>query len=218
MRDIPEALTARIESGAATMCHAWIVTLTDGGRVGFTDHDEALEIEGTVCRAACGWTAGAAHQELGLEAGQASAEGVLDVEGPVETDIQAGRWDGARVETWRVDWSEPTLRVRLGVGEVRRVILAGQRITLEMEGPMARLDRVVGRTFSRLCDAALGDARCGVDLQAFPGLSCDKRFETCRDVFGNAASFRGFPDMPGDDFVFARPGEGGRHDGGSRRS
>lgn len=30
---------------------------------------------------------------------------------------------------------------------------------------------------------------------------CDKQFATCRDVFGNARHFRGFPHMPGDDFV-----------------
>lgn len=30
---------------------------------------------------------------------------------------------------------------------------------------------------------------------------CDKHFATCRDRFQNAANFRGFPDMPGNDFV-----------------
>lgn len=217
MRDVPEALAARIESEAARLCHAWIVTLKDGAKLGFTDHDRDLQIEGAICRAGCGWTAGAAHQELGLEAGLASAEGVLDVEGPVEADIVSGRWDGAEVQTWRMDWSEPALRVRTGVGLVRRMIRAGDRLTLEMQGPLARLDMVAGRTFGRLCDAVLGDARCGVETAAFPGQGCDKRFGTCGGTFGNAANFRGFPDMPGDDFLFARPTEGGRHDGGSRR-
>ena len=217
MRDVPEALATRIESGAAQLCHAWIVTLTDGGRLGFTDHDRDLDVEGVVCRAACGWTAGAAHQELGLDPGLASTEGVLDVDGLVRAEIAAGRWDGARVETWRLDWSEPSLGVRIGVGQVSRMITSGDRLTLELEGPMARLDRMVGRCFSRLCDAALGDDRCGVDVEAFPGQGCDKRFETCRRTFANAINFRGFPDIPGDDFLFARPGEGGRHDGGSRR-
>lgn len=30
---------------------------------------------------------------------------------------------------------------------------------------------------------------------------CDKRIETCRTRFANAVNFRGFPDMPGNDFV-----------------
>jgi uncharacterized phage protein (TIGR02218 family) len=45
---------------------------------------------------------------------------------------------------------------------------------------------------------------------------CDKRFETCVARFDNAVNFRGFPHMPGNDFVigYPVPGEPG-HDGGS---
>jgi uncharacterized phage protein (TIGR02218 family) len=45
---------------------------------------------------------------------------------------------------------------------------------------------------------------------------CDKRFETCRQKFANSANFRGFPHMPGNDFVMrlAHQGEAGM-DGGS---
>lgn len=32
---------------------------------------------------------------------------------------------------------------------------------------------------------------------------CDKQFATCRDKFSNAVNFRGFPHMPGDDFVMS---------------
>jgi uncharacterized phage protein (TIGR02218 family) len=34
---------------------------------------------------------------------------------------------------------------------------------------------------------------------------CDKRFTTCRDRFANAANFRGFPHIPGNDFVISYP-------------
>ena len=37
---------------------------------------------------------------------------------------------------------------------------------------------------------------------------CDRRFATCRDKFGNAANFRGFPHMPGNDFVIRMPRQG----------
>jgi uncharacterized phage protein (TIGR02218 family) len=45
---------------------------------------------------------------------------------------------------------------------------------------------------------------------------CDKAFSTCRDRFDNVANFRGFPHMPGNDFVMRYPlqGEPG-NDGGS---
>jgi uncharacterized phage protein (TIGR02218 family) len=44
---------------------------------------------------------------------------------------------------------------------------------------------------------------------------CDKRFPTCQEKFANAVNFRGFPHMPGNDFIttIARPGDPG-NDGG----
>jgi uncharacterized phage protein (TIGR02218 family) len=44
---------------------------------------------------------------------------------------------------------------------------------------------------------------------------CDKRAETCRKKFDNLLNFRGFPLIPGDDWVTAYPKEGGNHDGSS---
>lgn len=40
---------------------------------------------------------------------------------------------------------------------------------------------------------------------------CDKTLATCRDRFGNVDNFRGFPDIPGNDFVmsYPTPGMGG---------
>lgn len=44
---------------------------------------------------------------------------------------------------------------------------------------------------------------------------CDKRFATCRDRFSNAVNFRGFPHIPGNDFVtrYAVSGEPGNTGG-----
>ncbi len=47
---------------------------------------------------------------------------------------------------------------------------------------------------------------------------CDKRFETCRAKFANSLNFRGFPHMPGNDAVQARPIAGELLDGSSRFS
>ena len=47
---------------------------------------------------------------------------------------------------------------------------------------------------------------------------CDKRFETCRAKFANTLNFRGFPHMPGNDAVQARPVAGEPLDGSSRFS
>ncbi len=210
MRDIPEALADRIESGAARLCHAWIVTRANGERLGFTDHDRALEVDGVACSPSDGWGVGAAEAEAGGTAGSATAEGA------VGDGFDPATFDGAEVTLWRVDWSEPTLKVRVWVGTMSRLTLADGAFKAELEGPAAKLDRAVGRTYGRACDARFRDARCGVAGDAFPGMSCDKRWRTCVDEFDNGANFRGFPHVPGDDFIAAVPVEGGRHDGGKR--
>ncbi len=37
---------------------------------------------------------------------------------------------------------------------------------------------------------------------------CDKRFATCRDRFANTENFRGFPHIPGNDFIMSYPSAG----------
>lgn len=217
MRDIPEEMAARLESGAATLCHAWVMRRADGLALGFTDHDRDLVVDGATCRAGSGWTAGAAESGVGLAAGSISAAGGLDGEAITAADIEAGLYDRAKVALWRVDWARPDLAVRLWMANLTRIRREGEAFTAELEGPLAALERVVGRTYGRDCDAVLGDGRCRVDLAAFPGASCDKRWATCTGVFANGINFQGFPDLPGDDFLLATPVEGGRHDGGSRR-
>ncbi|QHQ37292.1 DUF2163 domain-containing protein [Algicella marina] len=46
---------------------------------------------------------------------------------------------------------------------------------------------------------------------------CDKRAQTCRKKFNNFLNFRGFPHMPGDDWVTAYPRQDEVHDGSVRR-
>ena len=217
MRTIPEEMTARIESGAAGLCYAWVLRRADGVELGFNDHDRDLIVEGGLCRAASGWTAGAADSAVGFSAGAAAVAGGLDDAAITDADVEAGLYDGASVTLWRVDWDRPDLRVRLWSATLARIRREGAGFTVELEGPMARLERVVGRTYGRDCDAMLGDGRCGIDLEAFPGAACDKRWATCVGKFANGVNFQGFPDIPGDDFLTAAPVDGGRHDGGSRR-
>ncbi|PVM90760.1 baseplate hub domain-containing protein [Caulobacter endophyticus] len=216
MRAVDAALAARIESGAAGLCHAWVLTRLDGTVLGFTDHDRDLAVAGVACRAASGWTAGAAQSESGSGPGLAAALGALDDAAITAADIEAGLYDGARVVCRRVDWRMPDLFVELWRAKVARLAWTGAAFTAELEGPAAELERVAGRAYARNCDASLGDARCGVDLAAHPGARCDRRWATCREVFSNAANFRGFPSLPGEDFVTLYPSQGEANDGGRR--
>lgn len=208
MRLLPEGLDT------ARLAWAWIVVRSDGMRLGFTDHDRDLVVDGVTCKAGGGWSPGAADSAVGYAPGQASALGVLDAAGITEGDLAAGLYDGARVAALRVDWSAPYRVVRLWTATITAVTREGEAFTAALAGPAADLERVAGRTFTRLCDARLGDERCGIAPAA--GAVCDKRWATCVGTFGNGENFRGFPTSPGEDFLTLYPVEGERNDGGRR--
>ncbi|MFC0283056.1 DUF2163 domain-containing protein [Camelimonas abortus] len=171
MRAIPPGLAERLESDAATLAHCWRLIRADGVVMGFTDHDRDIAFGGVTCRAGAGWLAAGRASEAGFAVGGGEVAGALSSEAITAADIAAGRYDGAQVELWLVDWRDPERRMLLDVattGEIRR---AGDAFHVELRTVMHRLDQTQGRVYGSACDADLGDSRCGVSLDdpAFRG-------------------------------------------------
>jgi uncharacterized phage protein (TIGR02218 family) len=165
MKTLSPALQAHLDSGTTTLAWCWRITRADGGSFGFTDHDRSLVFDGTDFEPESGLTASEIRSGSDLAVDAQDAEGVLRSDRITETDIADGRWDAAQVELWRVNWADTSQRVlmrRGAVGQIRRGRLA---FVAEVRSLAHVLDQSVGRTFQATCDAALGDARCGVDLE-----------------------------------------------------
>lgn len=286
-------LYAHLGSGITTVCHCWLVTRQDGETYGFTDHDRDLSFDGHVFKAASGLSAGALQQTTGLSVDNSEAVGALSDASVSEADLAEGRFDGAEVQAWLVNWADVSARVvafRGNFGEVTRKVGA---FRVELRGLTERLNQVQGLVYQAGCSAVLGDARCGVDLGlaayrasaaiaeidvlgrvriegltgfadqwfergrvevlsgASAGMSvmvkadrltdtgrvldlwhgtgaalvagdtirliagCDRRATTCQAKFANFLNFRGFPHVPGEDWLTSYPVSGGVHDGGS---
>ncbi|MGU9979222.1 DUF2163 domain-containing protein [Phreatobacter sp. HK31-P] len=166
MRAIPPALQARLDSGCTSLATCWIVRRIDGVALGFTDHDRDLVVDGVACRAASGFDGSAAAEKLGFAAGTAEVAGALVDEAITEVDIRAGRYDGARVEVHLVDWSQPDLTVLIRVMTLGAITREGKAFRAELRSLAAALDVERGRLYTPRCPADLGDARCGVALDA----------------------------------------------------
>lgn len=166
MRAVPEAIAAALARGVTTLAHVWRITRRDGEVFAFTDHDWPLSFDDVVAEPAAGLVAGAIEKSLGLSVDTASVSGALSSDAITEHDIARGLWDGARVDLYRVDWSDPTQRVHLFAGRLGEVRRGAQAFEAELRGLQAALNVPVGRVFSRFCDADLGDARCGKDINA----------------------------------------------------
>ena len=169
MRVLSAALAAHLSGDATTTCHAWRVTRRDGTMLGFTEHDHDLAFDGMTFQAASGFSASEAEAGAGLSATADEVAGGFSSDVIREEDLAAGRYDGARVELFRVNWAAPDQHVLLNVREIGEVSRAGGQFRAELRSLAHRLDQPQGRTYGRRCDAALGDARCKVDLSAWQG-------------------------------------------------
>jgi len=286
-------LEAHLRNGYTTVCRCWAVVRRDGVVFGFTDHDQPLEFEGIVFKADTGMTAKALQQTSGLAVDNTEALGALSDAAITEADIVAGRFDGADVRAWLVNWAnvaQRTLQFRGSIGELTR---SGGAFQAELRGLTEALNQPQGRVYQKPCTAVLGDKDCGFafdvpgyvaelpveavedarlfrfdelsgfderwfeygrfkvlsgtaeglvgmikndrqtgagrEIELWEGIraeiasgdlvrieaGCDKRPKTCRLKFSNFLNYRGFPDIPGEDWLMSYPTRGGVNDGGS---
>lgn len=284
-------LYAHLAGGVTTVCRVWSVLRRDGLAFGLTDHDRDLVFDGLTFRADAGVSARALQQGTGLSVDNSEVMGALSHASVAEGDLSAGRFDGAEVRCWLVNWADVADRVELFRGSFGEITRGGDgTFRAELRGLTEALNRVQGRVFHAGCGAVLGDARCRFDLDqpgfhmlapvvdagagqlrladgggfadgwftggrvmvttgAAMGLmaavrrhvvrdgmhlldlwpelpvavtpgdmlrleaGCDRKATTCRQKFGNFLNFRGFPHIPGEDWLSAYPRDGQSHDG-----
>ncbi|WP_425039188.1 DUF2163 domain-containing protein [Primorskyibacter sp. S187A] len=169
---VSEQMQAHLDTGLTTLCRAWAITRADGTIYGFTDHDCTLSFEGVTFRADTGLTALALQQSTGLSVDNTEALGALSDVSLREEDILAGRFDGASVQAWLVNWSDVAQRevvFRGTIGELTRIDGA---FRAEVRGLADQLNRPFGRVIQKTCAAVLGDAQCRFDRDQ-PGYRFD---------------------------------------------
>lgn len=288
-----DALLSHLATGATTVCQCWSVSRKDGTLLGFTDHDRDLAFDGITFKAASGMTARALQQSTGLSVDNTEALGALSDASVSEADLLAGRFDGAEVQNWLVNWQDISQRILQFRGFFGEVTRSAGSFRAELRGLSETLNQVQGLAYQKTCSAVLGDGRCGFDLNrtgfsvttailaidapgvyriatqsgiadawfqrgrarvqtgAAAGLiglvkfdrqnglsrrvelwvdfpdapvvgdmirleaGCDKVSATCQTKFSNFANFRGFPHIPGEDWVTSYPVSGQANDGGS---
>lgn len=296
MRSLPEDFEAHIKSGTTTLCNCWKLTRNDGTVKGFTDHDNNIEIEGTLYEASTGFIGTQAISRIGLSVDNMEVHSALTSSSLLETDLANGLYDNAAVELYLVNWQNPEQKVLQRTGNVGEVKRGALTFMAEVRGLAHNLQQPQGRVFQQTCDADIGDGRCKLELNTpiysatvtvtqlqtthsfisdalsaylsgwFNGgkiewttgansgvilevkshikqsetvaiislwqslgqgvnigdqfkitAGCDKIFRTCKNKFSNQENFRGFPHIPGNDFLVKSPNQNdGTQDGSSQ--
>jgi len=165
MKFLSAALHAHLNDGTTTLSWCWRISRNDGVTLGFTDHDRPLAFDGTDFEPESGFTASEIRAGSDLAVDAQDASGMLSSDRVTETDILDGRWDNAAVEPWRVNWADTGQRVLLHRGAVGQIRRGRMAFVAEVRSLAHVLGQTVGRTFQAGCDAELGDARCGIDLE-----------------------------------------------------
>jgi uncharacterized phage protein (TIGR02218 family) len=162
------ALKAHMARGTTTLAWCWKVTRTDGQVFGFTSVDKDLVIAGVTYAAATGVTPSQIESSADLSVPNLELQGFLDSEAITEEDLIAGKWDGAAVEIFEVNYADLTQgSMTLRAGVIGQVNAGALQFTAETRGLAQALQQPIGRVYAAACGANLGDARCTVDLGPF---------------------------------------------------
>jgi uncharacterized phage protein (TIGR02218 family) len=170
-----------LATGTTSVCNAWSVVRRDGVVFGFTDHDRDLTFEGVTFRADTGLSARAVMQTTGLSVDNSEAVGALSDAAVTEVDLAAGRFDGAQVVAWVVNWADVTERVMLFRGTFGEIVRSAGTFRAELRGLTEVLNTPQGRAYQKNCGAVLGDARCGFNL-GLPGYAVTRTVEAVDGV------------------------------------
>ncbi len=170
---IGKAFQEHLESGLTSLARCWSISRSDGVVYGFTDHDLDLKFNGITFRAGTGMTASVLQQGTGLSVDNTEALGALSDAAVTEADIEAGRFDGAEVVAWLVNWQDVSQRTIQFRGFVGELVRSGGAFQVELRGLTDLLNRPIGRVYQKPCTAVLGDRQCGLDVSE--DLYCAKR-------------------------------------------
>ena len=121
--------------------------------------------DGLVYRGAPGMLPSAISISDGFDIDTLDVSGALAGDAITQDDLLAGRWDGAAVRLFGVDWETPGGgQAPLARGVLGDVGVRDGAFRAELSGPTALLERPAVEATSPECRAELGDRRCRVDM------------------------------------------------------
>ena len=151
-----------MQANALTFC--WRLERSDGAGIALTSSDRDIAYGDITYRSAPGVTPAAIVRSIGLEPDQGEVAGAVSADCLSEADLMFGRWNGASVSLFAIDWANPGDVVPLLAGDLGEVSIEGDGFAAQLHGAASKLEASPCPNTSAECRAAFGDPRCGVDL------------------------------------------------------
>ncbi|MFL6730150.1 MAG: DUF2163 domain-containing protein [Sphingomicrobium sp.] len=158
-------MTDIVEGELTSLALCWRLERADGAGLGLTSHDRDVIEGGAAYTSEPGILPAAVSRNLGLEPQSSEVGGALSSEALDSEDLALGRWDGARVKLFAIDWNKPESEgVDLVAGELGEVSINGDGFSAELRGTASKLEGALCPSTSPQCRAQFGDKQCRVDL------------------------------------------------------
>jgi uncharacterized phage protein (TIGR02218 family) len=178
-----------LKGPVTTAAYGWRLERRDGVALGFTSHDRDAVIDGLLYRASPGMEPTSIVESIGIETDGLEVSGALDADAIKEEDLNAGRWDKARLTIFLYDWSDPSSGKRiLAHGELGEVSFSDHSFRSELRGMTSFLDGPVVPQTSPGCRALFCDHACGLNQQRFAHLVTISSVNGSDVTFGSGAA------------------------------
>jgi uncharacterized phage protein (TIGR02218 family) len=156
---------AHLALGSTRIARCFKAVLTDGTVVAATGHQRVLTIDAVRYLTSTGYISSDVESGSDLAPDNMEVEGIKLAPFITEDDVRSGRWDYAKVEFFKVVYTDLSLGrddVRYGtLGEVRSGRL---KVASELRGLFQKLSRKFIPVVTKECLHDLGDEFCQVDL------------------------------------------------------
>jgi uncharacterized phage protein (TIGR02218 family) len=174
LRNISAELEDHLSGNVLSLALCVKFTLMDGTLMGFTSHDRNLKITDedeieTTYEARSSVESSAIRQEASSGVDNVEVTGLIQSDRITEEDIRAGRYDGAAVEFFLVNFRDLAQgRLLLLKGSLGEVGHGDGAFVAEVRSLSQRLAQQIGELTAPTCRVKqLGDERCKVDLTPF---------------------------------------------------
>jgi len=169
-RTLSASLLQHFGEEVTSIAICYHITRKDAVEFGYTDHDLDLTVGGTLYQSLAGNDSSQLKANVGLGVDTAEVMLLFDDAGITEADILAGRFENAVLWVFAVNYEAIASQgaVTLAYGYIGELRLNGEVAVHEFRSLTQMLQKNIGRRYTPVCDAQLGDSRCGIDMDASP--------------------------------------------------
>jgi uncharacterized phage protein (TIGR02218 family) len=170
MKTISAAMQTHLEGSPITLALCWKITRKDGVTLGFTSHDKDIVYDGVTYKTQGGGDRSAISGTREMNPDTVDIEALLYEEGDGdinETDLRTGKYDYAEIWMFMINYINTGMGIiKLRRGRFGKVKLEQSKYTSSLTGMTDYFSKKICKKFSPECRANLGDADCGIDLNA----------------------------------------------------